>query len=204
MKIHITPRIRNIGMVFLVSAGLAASLIGAATSAQTPGRRADSDPAPATPARASVAPTATQPEATLLQLMRGMLYPASNVVFAAQQDLGRFTPPVDPSASPNPITSVYGGWTAVENASLALAESSHLVLVAGRPCSNGKIAPVERAEWKKFTEAMRQAALKSYKAAQTKSTDAMLDAASDLSDSCLMCHQMFRTGGAGDKNRCLP
>jgi len=184
---------RYIGMVFLVLAGIAASLAGIRIRAyaQTPERGA----APAAIAK---------PDATLLQLMRGMFYPASNVVFAAQEDLGRFTPPVDPSASPNPITSVYGGWQAVENASLTIAEGSQLVLTPERACSNGKIAPVQRADWKKFTEAMRQAALKSYKAAQTKSTDVMLDAASDLSDSCLMCHQMFRPGAAGDKNRCLP
>ena len=190
---QIVPRMRHIGMAFLVLAGIAASLAGIRIRAyaQTPGGGA----APAAIAK---------PDATLLQLMRGMFYPASNVVFAAQEDLGRFTPPVDPSASPNPITSVYGGWQAVENASLTIAEGSQLVLTPGRACSNGKIAPVQLADWKKFTEAMRQAALKSYKAAQTKSTDAMLDAASDLSDSCLKCHQMFRPGAAGDKNRCLP
>src|SRR5882724_8302448 len=57
-------------------------------------------------------------DANLLQLMRGTLYPASNVLFAAQEDLSK-QPKVaeaDQATSPNPLTSTYGGWVAVENA----------------------------------------------------------------------------------------
>src|SRR5215467_11478270 len=39
------------------------------------------------PARASAPAAAAKPDANLLQLMRGILYPASNVIFAAQEDL---------------------------------------------------------------------------------------------------------------------
>jgi hypothetical protein len=172
--------------------------------AQTAGRGGSSQAArPASPAARAAAPV-SKPDATLLQLMRGVLYPASNVIFAAQDDLGKFTAPDDPSTSPNPITSTYGGWNAVENASMALAESTRLISVPGRACSNGKIAPVQRADWKKYVEGLRVAALKSYKAAQTKSTDAMLDAASDVSDACAMCHQVYREKPGGNQDRCLP
>lgn len=92
----------------------------------------------------------------------------------------------------------------MENASLAMAEASRLVLVTGRSCSNGKIAPVQRADWRKFTEGLRQAALQSYKAAQTKNTDAMLEAASNISEACAMCHTVYREKPGGDKDRCLP
>jgi hypothetical protein len=122
------------------------------------------------------------------------------VVFAAQEDLARFTPPDDPSTSPNPITSTYGSWEAVENASLAIAEATKLIAATGRMCSNNRLAPVQRADWQQFTEGLRQAALKSYRAAQTKSTDNMLDAASDLSEACYMCHTMYRE----KEDRCLP
>src|SRR6476646_6325985 len=77
------------------------------------------------PARAAA--PAAKPDANLLQVMRGVLYPASNVLFAAQDDLGKYTAPEDPSTSPNPITSTYGGWDAVENASLAIAEGTRLI-----------------------------------------------------------------------------
>jgi hypothetical protein len=201
MAIHATPRILKIVLAFIASAGIAASLIGAAANAQTPGH---GNSAPATPPRATAARSVAKPDATLLQLMRGVLYPASNVIFAAQSDLSAFTRPEDPSTSPNPITSTYGGWDAVENASLALTEASRLVLVTGRVCSNGKMAPVQRADWQQFAEALRQAGLKSYKAAQTKNTDNMLDAADAVSDACAKCHQMYREKPGGDKDRCLP
>ena len=202
METYIAPRIRNIGLAFLVSAGIAGSLIGATAGPQTPG--GGTAPAPTAPRPATSAPAAAKPDATLLQLMRGILYPASNVVFAAQEDLSKYTPRADPSASPNPLTSTYGGWDAVENASLALAESSRLVLVTGRVCSNGKIAPVQRADWKQFAAGLREAALKSYKAAQTKSTDNMLDAAGEVSEACAACHMVYREKPGGNKDRCLP
>src|SRR4051812_761473 len=92
-------------------------------------------------------------DANLLQLMRGTLYPASNVLFAAQEDLSK-QPKVaeaDAATSPNPITSTYGGWAAVENAGLAIAETSRLLTLAGRVCSNGRPAPVSRPDWIKYT-----------------------------------------------------
>jgi hypothetical protein len=201
MKLPIARRVPGLGLGLVISAGIAALLIAMPIVAQTTGRGAA--PAPTGPARPTAA-AAPKPDATLLQLMRGILYPASNVVFAAQDDLGKYVPPDDPSTSPNPITSTYGGWDAVENASLAMAEASRLILVTGRACSNGKIAPVQRADWRKFTEGLRQEALKSYKAAQTKNTDAMLDAASNISEACAMCHAVYREKSGGDKDRCLP
>ena len=41
--------------------------------------------------------------------MRGILYPASNVIFAAQEDITKLPVAADPSVSPNPLTSTYGG-----------------------------------------------------------------------------------------------
>jgi hypothetical protein len=104
------------------------------------------------------APAAPKPDATMLQLMRGILYPASNVIFAAQEDLSKQPKAADEATSPNPMTSTYGGWTAVENAGLAIAEASRLVALQGRVCSNGKPAPVQRADWVKFTAGLRKAA----------------------------------------------
>src|SRR3954467_13502037 len=74
----------------------------------------------------------SKPDANMLQLMRGTLYPASNVLFAAQDDLSKQPAVADAATSPNPLTSTYGGWTAVENAGLAIAEASRLVSLPGR------------------------------------------------------------------------
>ena len=62
--------------------------------------------------------------ANLAQLMRGIIYPSSNVIFAAQtQNPAEIKLAADPAMSPNLLTSTYGKWDAVENSSLALAEA---------------------------------------------------------------------------------
>jgi len=166
-------------------------------SAQAPAR------GPATPA-APVAAAAAKPDANLLQLMRGILYPASNVIFAAQEDLSKQPKPADEATSPNPLTSTYGGWTAVENAGLAIAEASRLVALQGRVCSNGKPAPVQRADWIKFTAGLRKAGLDAYAAAKKKDKDAIVDVAGTVSDACQACHDVYREKKGGEKDRCLP
>src|SRR6476620_3550407 len=83
---------------------------------------------------------AQQVSADLNQLMRGVLYPAANVVFFAQADNpGDVKPNIgqDPSMATDPLTSTFGGWLAVENAALALAESANLLSIPGRSCANG-------------------------------------------------------------------
>lgn len=139
----------------------------------------------------------------LLHVMRGILFPSSNVVFAAQDDLSVWKPAADPSTSPNPLTSTYGGWTAVENASLALVESANLLLIPGRLCSSGKPAPVQRADWIKFVQGLRDAGNAAYKAAQSKNQDAIVAATGDLADACSACHAVYREK-PGTANRCVP
>jgi hypothetical protein len=136
--------------------------------------------------------------------MRGVLFPASNVVFAAQGDLGKFPPAPDPAVSPNPLTNTYGGWQAVENAALALAESANLVLVPGRMCSSGREAPVRRADWVKYVQGLRDAGMAAYKAAQSKNQDAMVEASGTVADACSMCHDVYRDKKGGLQDRCLP
>src|SRR4026208_2502656 len=80
-----------------------------------------------------------QVHADLNQLMRGVLYPAANVVFFAQADDPaevKLIPGHDPGMSTDPLTSTFGGWVAVENAALALAESANLLSITERRCSN--------------------------------------------------------------------
>ena len=93
---------------------------------------------------AAQSPARTPPvvEATLAQLMRGIIFPASNVIFAAQSQNPDDVPPAkDPATATNPLASTYGKWTAVENSGLAIAESANLLTIAGRKCS---IASMDR------------------------------------------------------------
>src|SRR6266542_2735295 len=88
---------------------------------------------------------AQEVHADLNQLMRGVLYPAANVVFFAQADNPGDVKPIPghhPSMATDPLTSTFGGWLAVENAALALAESANLLLIPGRSCANGLPVPM--------------------------------------------------------------
>jgi hypothetical protein len=142
------------------------------------------------------ATTATmQVQTDLNRLMRGVLYPASNVVFSAQNDNPadvKRVPGQDPSMATDPLASTFGGWQAVENAALALTESTNLLLIPGRNCANGLPVPMNNPDWPKFVQELRDAGMKAYKAAQSKNQDKMVDAADTLSAACASCHKKWR------------
>lgn len=168
---------------------------GAAQPARTggaaqpaPGRGA-AQPAPARGA----AGAGSQIHGTLLQVMRGILLPASNVVFFAQsEDPAAVKPDEQAATSPNLLTSIYGGWTAVENSGIALSESANLLTIPGRRCSNGRPAPIENADWKEYVQELRDAGLAAFKAAQAKNQDQILDAAEKVTTACGHCHDVYR------------
>jgi hypothetical protein len=156
------------------------------------------------PARGRGTAPAARVHGTLLQVMRGILYPASNVIFAAQsEDPATIKPATpDPATSPNPLTSAYGGWTAVENAGITLAEAANLLTIPGRTCANGKPAPIQNADWQMWVQELRDAGMATYKAAQSKNQDGILDAAGVVSEACQHCHDKYREVPGGEKNRC--
>ena len=140
--------------------------------------------------------------ANMLQLMRAVVYPASNVIFTAQtDDPATVKPALRPSTSSDPLTSAYGGWEAVGNAGLALAESANLLIIP-RMCGNGKPAPVKNADWQMWVQELRDAGMSTYKTAQSKSQDAILEAAGTVADACRHCHQKYREVPGGFTNRC--
>jgi hypothetical protein len=133
--------------------------------------------------------------ANLNQLMRGVLYPAANVVFFAQSENPADVKPVpgqDPSMATDPLTSTFGGWQAIENAALALAESANLLLIPGRVCSNGEPAPLKDPAWATFVQQVRDAGLKAYEAARAKNQDKMIELSETLSAACAGCHRKWR------------
>jgi cytochrome c556 len=163
------------------------TLIGVA-QAQTP---APPKAAKAAPAKAA-APASRNP-ATLAQLMKGILFPSSNVIFFAQGDNPNDVPEAkDPALAVNPLASSYGKWEAVENAGLAIAEAANLLTVPGRKCSNGLPVPVASADWPKLVQGLRDAGMVAYKAAQSKNQDKILDAADVLTTACANCHDKYR------------
>lgn len=150
--------------------------------ARPPTRRAAASPAPA-----------PRVYATLAQLMRGILFPASNIIFAAQGDNPNDVPPAkDPATATNLLASSYGKWQAVENSALALSEAANLLTLPGRKCSNGLPVPIRNADWPKFVQGLRDAGMMAYKAAQSKNTDNILMAADAITEACANCHNKYR------------
>ena len=182
--------------VSLMALSMTVSYVGIrASGAQTPAKqtappKSTTAAKPAAPAAA--APASGKTPANVLQLMRGLLFTNSNVVFAAQgDDPAKVKQDKDPSASVNPLASAYGGWEAVSNSALALTEVANLLEVP-RACSNKKPAPIADATWKKGLTELRAAGLAAYKAAQAKNQDGILDAADKMTTACATCHDKFR------------
>jgi len=146
---------------------------------------------------------AMQIQGNLVQLMRGVMYPSSNVIFAAQSDDPSKLPPAkDPSTATDPLLSTYGGWTAVENAGISLAESANLLLIPGRKCANGKDMPLNNPDWPQLVQGLRDAGMKAYEAGKSKNNDKVLEAADVMSTACANCHDKYRDKG-NDADRCM-
>jgi mono/diheme cytochrome c family protein len=176
-------------------------------------------PAPQAIAAAGSRAPAFPAAGNLAQLMRGILFPSSNIIFNVQTYDPRA--PVKPGQVGAGATTsfswvdwgagIYKGWQIVDYAAVAVAESAPLMLTPGRRCENGRPVPVDRPDWIKFTQELADAGRAAYKASQTRSQEAVSDASNQLADACLHCHQVYRDRrGARDADpsntsaRCLP
>lgn len=181
------PLFRGLLLALVVLTGVG-TFFAERSGAQSPARGA----VPARAGRGAAGPS-PQIEANLLQLMRGVLFPNSNVIFAAQgQNPADVPPAADPSTATDPLANTYGKWEAVENSSLAIAEAANLLTMPGRKCSNGRDVPLANADWAKLVQEVRDAGMKAYKAAQSKNQDKILDAADTLTTACADCHEKYR------------
>jgi hypothetical protein len=134
-----------------------------------------------------------QVSANLRQLMRGTLFPSSNIIFAAQDQNPADVPQAkDPSTATNLLASAYGKWEAIENSALALSEVANLLMLPGRKCANGRAVPINNPDWPKLVQGLRDAGVTVYKAAQTKNQDKIVDAADVMTTACANCHDKYR------------
>jgi hypothetical protein len=159
-------------------------------SSQAQSQAKKSTPAPT---KSGVAAPASRNPANLAQLMKGILFPNSNVIFFAQsEDPAKVTPAKDPSTATDPLADTYGKWEAVENSALAITEAANLLMIPGRKCSNGVAVPINNADWPKLVQGLRDAGMTAYKAAQSKNQDKILDAADVMTTACTNCHEKYR------------
>jgi hypothetical protein len=152
--------------------------------------------APAAPAAAATGASAFAVAGNLAQLMRGVTFPNANILVNVQVK----DPAKDKPAMPMPFDSVawgatvYYGWQAVDQAALALVETAPLFLLPGRRCENGRPVPIDRADWKQYTNAHMDVGRAVYKAAQSRDADAVNKVAEQLNETCANCHKVYRDG----------
>ncbi len=124
-----------------------------------------------------------KPVGNLKQVMRSIPFPNSNLIFDVQTKA-----PKDDAE-----------WKTVENAAIAIAETANLITLPGRLREDGKPVPVQDADWIKFAQGLVTAGQGCYKAAQSKSQEAVSGCTDVLSDSCMNCHDIYRDRPQGGK-----
>lgn len=146
---------------------------------------------------ASVA-SAFPPAGNMAQLMRGVLFPAANMIFNVQRYDPAQPPPKANLSKEQGFSwvdwgaGVYTGWEIVDYAAVALGETAPLMLTPGRRCENGKPVPVNDPDWIKFSNELYETSKAVYAAAQTRSQEKVSDITERLADMCLHCHQVYR------------
>jgi len=190
---------RVLNVMFALVCLAAVGCGGGTTTTETTTSETGASPATAPAAKAY---------ANLAQMMRTVPFPNSNIIFDTQSN--------DPAAPKKPegapgggggatsaYSSVYTGWEAVETSALALAETANLIMIPGRVCSNGKPVPLDREDFKKYAQGLADAGMAAYKAAQSKSQDAMVEVSGTIADACAACHEVYRDKGPyGSPERC--
>jgi cytochrome c5 len=171
-----------------------------------------------------VAPVASHtpsypPVGNLGQLMRGILFPSSNLIFnvqssdpGAQRTGPDYQPPENAGFSwVDWGAGIYSGWELIDYAGVSIADSAPLLLTPGRRCENGRPVPAERADWIQFTNELVDAGKAAYKASQSRNRDAVIEVGNQIADACLHCHEVYRDkpGGTPDDPsnkaaRCVP
>ena len=162
------------------------------------------------------APALAAPPGNLAQVMRGILFPSSNLIFnvqnqdPAQQKMG-WQPGDTPFGWADWGAGIYSGWELVDYAAIAIAESAPLMLTPGRRCENGRPVPIDRPDWIEFTREMTEAGRAAYRASQSRNRDAVIEVTNVIADACLRCHEVYRDkpgGTAFDPSnkaaRCVP
>jgi mono/diheme cytochrome c family protein len=152
---------------------------------------AQNAPVPATAA------SSFAPSGNLAQLMRGVTFPNANIIFNVQvKDPSTQKPPSAPVPFDYVLwgSTVYYGWQAVDQAALALIESTPLFLLPGRRCENGRPAPVDRADFKQYTAALIEVGRTAYRASQSRNAEAVIKVTEQLNDACANCHKVYRDG----------
>jgi mono/diheme cytochrome c family protein len=159
-------------------------------------------PAAKPSAAAAAGGVAITPASNLAQFMRGVTFPNANILFNAQvKDPGALKP-----TAPVPFDYVlwgmtqYYGWQSVDQAALALIETTPLFLLPGRRCENGRPVPVNKADYQQTTQALIELSKELYKVSQSRSAEKLAGMSERLNEACDACHRVYRDVSATGKS----
>ena len=144
---------------------------------------------------------APEPMGNLAQVMRGILFTNSNILFDVQSIDPDDPPPVAAGGgATSTFSGIYAGWQVVENAAIALGEAANLITIPGRRCENGRPVPLSQANWGQFVQQLKDAANVMLVAARARDQEAASDATNDVAEACFVCHEVYRDA----EPRCTP
>jgi len=140
------------------------------------------------------------PVANLAQFMRGVTFPNANIIFNTQlkdpaQEKPKMPVPYDYVLWGN---TVYYGWDKIDQAALALQETTALFLLPGRRCQNGRPVPSNKADFQKYTHDLIDFAGQLYKATQSRSVERVSAMSEKLNETCANCHKVYRDVGTAE------
>lgn len=143
----------------------------------------------------------SEPAGTLAQVMRGIFFPNSNIIFDVQaRDPEAPAGENDDGTVSSTFASIYAGWPSIENAAISIAEGTTLLMLEGRLCQNGLDVPLADTEFVEYAREMEDVARAAAAVAATKDRDAMINATNDLAGGCENCHSAYRR--YPEENRC--
>lgn len=150
-----------------------------------------------------------EPIGTLAEVMRGLIFPASNRL-SDVQTVDPATPEFDPK-NPNDerpsanFSQIYTGWPTVDNAAVALAEVAKLIMIPGRLCENGEPVPVEQDNFMQWARDLQAVGVKALAASRSRNLEAVVEVNNDIFEACSNCHGFYRDSYTDPpKKRCVP
>ena len=96
---------------------------------------------------------------------------------------------------------IYTGWELVDYAAVAIAESAPLMLTPGRRCENGRLVPLQEADWIKYSIELAEAGRAAYKASQTRNQEAVMLSPSRLRHRARTVTERIETSPASEQSR---
>ena len=145
-------------------------------------------------------PVSITPVANMAQYMRAVTFPNANIIFNTQLK----DPARDKPKTPVPYDyvlwgqTVYYGWQSIDQAVLALQETSALFLLPGRRCENGRPVPIHKPDFQKYTQDLIDFSKELYKASQSRNAEAVSGMSERLNETCANCHKVYRDVGVSE------